>query len=471
MKLMGQQQTGRVNGALLLEARHITHLYQARGGETRGSRPPVVLEDVSLQIHAGELVALLGPSGSGKSTLLRILAGLIRPTQGEVLVHGQQLLGPTPSCAMVFQNFALFPWLTVLQNVEIGLQALGLPRLQRLKRALAVIDMIGLGGFEEAYPKELSGGMRQRVGFARALAVEPELLLLDEPFSALDVLTAANLRRELLRLWTEGQIPTRAMLLVTHNIDEAVSMADRLLILGADPGHIRAEVRGLPREQRQPHQPAYAHLVELLYRLMTSPDEDGSALLEAREPALLRRGKPRSARPYQLLPHVAPADIIGLLELVQAKGGRAELSELGRALQLELDELLPLVDAADLLQLARPEEGKLVLTAVGQQLAEADVQEEKRLFRQQALARVALLRRIAEDLAAAPDGRVEEERYLERLREHFSEEEAEAQLQTIVEWGRYAEIFSYLEEEGVFVREAEEEQGESAAAGTQTSSS
>ncbi|MBX5458465.1 MAG: AAA-associated domain-containing protein [Thermogemmatispora sp.] len=457
---MTQRQTSEADGAVILEAQRITHLYQGRGEQGRSGHAPVVLEEVSLQIRAGELVALLGPSGSGKSTLLRILAGLIRPTQGEVRVHGQLLRGPTPSCALVFQSFALFPWLTVLQNVALGLEALGLPRLQRLKRALAIIDMIGLDGFEEAYPKELSGGMRQRVGFARALAVEPELLLLDEPFSALDVLTAANLRRELLQLWYQAKIPTRAMLLVTHNIDEAVSMADRLLILGADPGHLRAEVQGLPRGQREPHSPAYTHLVDLLYRLMTSPDEDGAALLAAEEPALVQRGQPRPTRPYQTLPHVAPADMIGLLELVQARGGRADLAELGRELQLELDELLPLVDAADLLQLARPEEGDLVLTAVGRQLAEADVQEEKRLFRQQALARIALLRRIAEDLAAAPGHRVDEERYLERLREHFSEGEAEAQLQTIIDWGRYAEIFTYQEEAGVFALETDEETAE-----------
>nr|BBH92077.1 ABC transporter ATP-binding protein [Thermogemmatispora argillosa] len=460
---MAQRQTIETDGTVILEAQQITHLYQGRGEQRRGGHAPVVLDTVSLQIRAGELVALLGPSGSGKSTLLRILAGLIRPTRGAVYVHGQPLQGPTPSCAMVFQSFALFPWLTVLQNVELGLEALGLPRLQRLKRALAIIDKIGLDGFEEAYPKELSGGMRQRVGFARALVVEPELLLLDEPFSALDVLTAANLRRELLQLWYQASIPTRAMLLVTHNIDEAVSMADRLLILGADPGHIRAEIRGLPRGQREPHSPSYRQLVDLIYRLMTSPDEDGAALLAAEEPALMQRGRPRPTRPYQTLPHVAPADIIGLLELVQARGGRADLAELGRELQMELDELLPLVDAADLLQLARPQAGDLVLTEIGRQLAEADVQEEKRLFRQQALARVALLRRIAEDLAATPEQRVDAKRYLERLREHFSEGEAEAQLQTIIEWGRYAEVFTYQEEAGIFGLEADTEREDLAA--------
>ncbi|WP_376796050.1 nitrate/sulfonate/bicarbonate ABC transporter ATP-binding protein [Thermogemmatispora sp.] len=441
--------------SIILEAQDITHRYQARAGQDPRAQP-VVLEEVSLQLRSGELVALLGPSGSGKSTLLRILAGLIRPTSGVVLVHGQPLRGPTPSCAMVFQSFALFPWLTVLQNVELGLEALGLPRLQRLKRALAIIDMIGLDGFEEAYPKELSGGMRQRVGFARALAVEPELLFLDEPFSALDVLTAANLRRELLQLWYQQRIPTRTILMVTHNIDEAVSMADRLLILGADPGHVRAEIQGLPREERHPQNPGYAHLVNLLYRLMTSPDQQGLGRQLAQEPSVLQRGQPRPARSYQMLPHVPPGDIIGLLELVQSKGGRASLAELSRELRLELDELLPLVEAVNLLQLAWPDEGELTLTESGRQLAEADVQEKKRLFRHQALARVTLLRRLAEDLAAAPEHRLTEDRYLDQLREHFSESEATAQLQTLIDWGRYAEVFLYQEEEGIFTLEPEE---------------
>src|SRR5581483_12000877 len=227
---------------ILLEARGIRKIYEAKGKQPRGVRPPLVLDDINLQIAEGEFVALLGPSGSGKSTLLRILAGLLSPSEGQVLFRGVPQQGPNPHLAMVFQSFALFPWLTVLQNVELGLEAQEIPRTQRLKRSLAAIDTIGLDGFEDAYPKELSGGMRQRVGFARALVVEPELLFMDEPFSALDVLTAANLRKELLSLWRQHKIPTRAILLVTHNIDEAVSMADRILVLGANPGRIRVEL-------------------------------------------------------------------------------------------------------------------------------------------------------------------------------------------------------------------------------------
>jgi NitT/TauT family transport system ATP-binding protein len=233
-------------------------------------RPPLVLDDIDVQIASGDFVALLGPSGSGKSTLLRILAGLLRPSERQVLFQGVPQYGPNPHLAIVFQSFALFPWLTVLQNVELGLRAQELTKTQRLKRSLAAIDTIGLDGFEDAYPKELSGGMRQRVGSARALVVEPELLFTDEPFSALDVLTAANLRKELLSLWRERKMLTRAIVMVTHNIEDAVSMADRILVLGADPGHIRVELPGLPIEQRQPQRDECTNMVDLIYRIMTS---------------------------------------------------------------------------------------------------------------------------------------------------------------------------------------------------------
>ncbi|HKV57822.1 MAG TPA: ABC transporter ATP-binding protein, partial [Ktedonobacteraceae bacterium] len=248
----------------LLEARACSKSYEAEDKLPKGVSPHLVLENIHVSIHSGEFVALLGPSGSGKSTLLRMLAGLIQPTTGQVYFKDQPQYGPNPHVAIVFQSFALFPWLTVLQNVEIGLESQPLTPTQRLKRALAAIDLIGLDGFEDAYPKELSGGMRQRVGFARALVVEPELLFMDEPFSALDVLTAANLRKELLGLWREQTMPTRAILLVTHNIDEAVSMADRILVLGANPGRIRVELPGLPVAERSFQSEAHTNLVDLI---------------------------------------------------------------------------------------------------------------------------------------------------------------------------------------------------------------
>ncbi|HYB01042.1 MAG TPA: ABC transporter ATP-binding protein, partial [Ktedonobacteraceae bacterium] len=276
---LNNQQINTQDGAttqaeVLLEGRNITKIFAPKEKRKHGPRPPLVLDNIQIQIRAGEFVAILGPSGSGKSTLLRILAGLLQPTTGQVFFKGVPQYGANPHLAIVFQSFALFPWLTVLQNVELGLQAQDLTRTQRLKLSLAAIDLIGLDGFEDAYPKELSGGMRQRVGFARALVVEPELLFMDEPFSALDVLTAANLRKELLGLWQSKSMPTRAIVMVTHNIDEAVTMADRIFVLGANPGRVRVELPGLPQDQRAVQSQKHTEMVDLIYRIMTSPKED-----------------------------------------------------------------------------------------------------------------------------------------------------------------------------------------------------
>ncbi len=436
---------------VLLEARLCSKTYEAEGKRSAAVSAPLVLDSVQLQIHAGEFVALLGPSGSGKSTLLRILAGLISPSSGQVLFKGQPQHGTNPHIAIVFQSFALFPWLTVLQNVELGLEAQPLTPTQRLKRALSAIDLIGLDGFEDAYPKELSGGMRQRVGFARALVVEPEILFMDEPFSALDVLTAANLRKELLGLWREQSMPTRAVLMVTHNIDEAVSMADRILVMGANPGHIRVELPGLPLAQRTAQSETHTHLVDLIYRIMTSPQEDIEKLLPTRvSKALTGQLVPTKSRPYQILPHVAIGDVTGLIELVNIRGGREDLYQLGRHLQLEIDDLLPLVEAADLLDLADTQEGDLVLTQQGKNFADANVLAEKKVFRDQALIHVSILRQIVQALQAAPGHVLPEEHAVNLLKPHFGEEEAQAQLDTAINWGRYAELFSYQEERGMF---------------------
>jgi NitT/TauT family transport system ATP-binding protein len=344
----------------------------------------------------------------------------------------------------------------VLQNVELGLEAQPLTPTQRLKRALSAIDMIGLDGFEDAYPKELSGGMRQRVGFARALVVEPELLFMDEPFSALDVLTAANLRKELLGLWREQSMPTRAILLVTHNIDEAVSMADRILVMGANPGHIRVELPGLPLAQRTIQSQEHTKLVDLIYRIMTSPQEDIARLLPTHTPeAKTGPLTPAAPHPYQVLPHVSIGDVTGLIELVHARGGREDLYQIGRHLQLELDDLLPLVEATDILDLADTEEGDLVLTEEGRRFAEAGVLEEKQIFRQQALAHVSILRKIVQALQAAPRHLLPEEHFLQLLETHFGEEEAQAQLETALNWGRYAELFTFQEDRGMFQLEEE----------------
>jgi NitT/TauT family transport system ATP-binding protein len=437
---------------VILEAQRVSKRFEAEGKQPKGVQAPLVLDDINLQIAAGDFVALLGPSGSGKSTLLRLLAGLMPPTTGQVLFKGVPQYGPNPHLAMVFQSFALFPWLTVLQNVELGLQAQELPRTQRLKRSLAAIDAIGLDGFEDAYPKELSGGMLQRVGFARALVVEPELLFMDEAFSALDVLTAANLRKELMSLWRARKIPTRAIVMVTHNIEDAVNMADRIVILGTDPGHIRVELQGLPTEKRDAKFDEYTNMVDLIYRIMTSPHVAVESLLprDQRRPQTGQLLPPKPAKPYQTLPHVAISDVTGLIELVHNHGGREDIYQIGRDLQLEVDELLPLIEAADLLDLANAHEGDLILTEIGKRFAEAGVLEEKQIFRDQALQHVAMLRRIRQDLEQDPEHIVSEEQYLELLKPHFSDDEAWSQLETIINWGRYAELFSYVEDRGVF---------------------
>ncbi|MGH2343676.1 MAG: AAA-associated domain-containing protein, partial [Chloroflexota bacterium] len=351
--------------------------------------------------------------------------------------------------AMVFQGFALFPWLTVYENVALGLEAKHMAKAEIRKRSLAAIDLIGLDGFEDAYPKELSGGMRQRVGFARALVVEPELLFMDEPFSALDVLTAANLRKELLGLWRSRKIPTRAIVMVTHNIDDAVAMADRILVLGANPGHVRIDLPGLPLEQRTVPSKAHTALVDGIYQIMTSPLEE----VEVLPAGALKGVTVRTQRPYQALPAVEIGDLTGLIELVHGLGDRVDLYRIGRELQLEVDDVLPLVDAADLLNLADAEAGDLLLTAQGKRYAEADLLEKKIIFREQSLARVAILRRIRQALEGAPDHTVPESVFIEELEAHFSNEEAWVQLETAVNWGRYAELFTYHEDTGIFVLE------------------
>ena len=293
-------------GATLLSAEHVTKYY----GDS--AKRILVLHDVSLSIREGEIIAILGPSGSGKSTLLRILAGLTEASEGTVRFRGEAQTGPNPHVAIVFQTFALFPWLTVYQNVEVGLLNSDVPEMQRRRRILEAIDVIGLDGFEDAYPKELSGGMRQRVGFARALVVQPEILFMDEPFSALDVLTGENLKKELLSLWRSRKIPTKAIVMVTHNIEEAVTMGDRLVVMGANPGVVRVDMPGLPIEERGKEHAEHVRLVDYLYGVMTNPGEE-VARLPRRSARRARRRDGRHA-PIKSLPHVPVGQVTGLVE-------------------------------------------------------------------------------------------------------------------------------------------------------------
>ncbi len=407
-----------------------------------------VLSDVSLSVRAGEVVALLGRSGSGKSTLLRIMAGLVHPSEGQVLSHGEPLRGPNRHLAMVFQSFALLPWLTVQDNVELGLAARHVPRGERRQRALKAIDIVGLDGFENAYPKELSGGMKQRVGFARAFVLEPEVLFMDEPFSALDVLTAENLRGEIDDLWNAGTFPSRSILIVTHNIEEAVVLADRVVILGANPGRIRGELTiDLPRPHDRRH-PRFKALVDYVYTVMTNPDIAVTGTLDTDRPA------PDTAPPVvspfaRPLPHVRVGGISGLLELMHEQGdGLRDIPRLAERLQLEVDDLLPLLDAAVLLGFAEVADGDVRLTAAGQDFATTTILRSKDLFRQQALGRVPVLSSIVHTLRQKENSSMRADFFLDLWDDHFPNEEAERQMATAIDWGRYGELFEYDASEG-----------------------
>ena len=403
----------------------------------------LVLDDVSLKLNDGEIVGLLGRSGSGKSSLLRIIAGLARPIGGEVTWRGKPLTGPSDGIAMVFQSFALFPWLTVLENVEIGLEPLGVPAPERRKRSLEAIDLIGLDGFENAYPKELSGGMRQRVGFARALVVHPELLLMDEPFSALDVLTAETLRTDLIELWTEDKLPLRSILIVTHNIEEAVLMCDRVVIFAANPGRIAAEIRIDLAHPRNRDDPAFRALVDDIYIRMTRPDAARAAQQAAAQAAHGGMG--------MILPDVSPNTLAGLLEtLIGDFEGKADLPELADDLTLEVDELFPLTETLQLFGLADVAHGDIRITEVGRRFVDSDVDQRKRIFADQLIARVpiaALIRRVLDE---RPSHRAPYRRFSEELEDFMSEEAAEETLGAVITWGRYAEVFAWDEQGQAF---------------------
>ena len=418
--------------APIIEARQLEKFY----AQPDGSRIQVIAA-TDLAVYPGQIIALLGPSGCGKSTLLRMLTGLAPPSAGGVLWHGQPVQGETPNVAIVFQSFALFPWLTVIENVEAPLEARGMPPIERHKRALRIIDAVGLDGFETAYPKELSGGMKQRVGVARALVVEPEVLFMDEPFSALDVLTAETLRGELLELWLEHKIPTRAIFIVTHNIEEAVVLADRIIVLGRNPAHIHADFAVDILQPRDRKSPRFIELVDAIYRVLTRPDLE-SDILHATEAA-------SSAAHHHviMLPHTRPGGMAGLLEILVDQGGRADLHRLAEELSLEVDALLPTVDTAVLLGFLRVEEGDAIITPEGQSFAQADIQTRKAIFRKAALANVPLLRQMEQALKAKSNRTIQDEFFRDLLDEHFSEDESRRQLETAIQWGRYAEIFDY----------------------------
>jgi len=394
-----------------------------------------VLSNVSLTVRLGEVVALLGRSGSGKSTLLRIMAGLIPPSQGRVLSNGELLRGANDNVAMVFQSFALLPWLTVKENVELGLDARGVGRKERAIKALKAIDLVGLDGFESAYPKELSGGMKQRVGFARAFVLEPQILFMDEPFSALDVLTAENLRGEIDDLWNANTFPSKSILIVTHNIEEAVFLADRVVILGSNPGCIRGELAiDLPRPHDRSN-PRFKALVDYIYTIITNPNIEVTDRVQT----------PVLASDYaKPLPHVRVGTISGLLELiVDQPEGTDDISRLAESLKLAVDDLLPILDAAILLGFATVAAGDIYLTAIGQDFATTTILRSKELFQQQVLKQVPVLVSMIQTLQEKRSGSMRKDFFLDLWSEHVPTAEADRQFATAVDWGRYAELFEY----------------------------
>ena len=417
----------------LITAEGISKTYQQPDHAGR-----LVLDHIDFTLKEGEIVAILGKSGSGKSTFLRVVAGLTPPTEGTVTYRGQPVYRPAQGIAMVFQSFALFPWLTVLGNVELGLEALGVPREERRQRAIAAIDLIGLDGFESAYPKELSGGMRQRVGFARALVVNPDILLLDEPFSALDVLTAETLRTDLIDLWSDGKLPVKSVLMVTHNIEEAVLMCDRILVFSSNPGRVASELTVPFPHPRNRLDPAFRQMVDDIYALMT------------RRPAAV----PKAAAETPVSPLAMPLQRVGinlmsgLMETMAAEpyNGRADLPALAGSLQYEVDDLLPLGESLQLLRFAVVEEGDIMLTDGGRLFVNADTDGRKTLFAGALRAYVPLVTMIRQVLDERWNHRASAVRFRDELEDHMSPDYADDTLRTVIGWGRYAEIFSYDEE-------------------------
>src|ERR1700723_2744797 len=442
-----------MNGPII-EARAIEKSYP----QPDGTRIQVVgLTDFF--IEPGKIIGLLGASGCGKSTLLRILSGLAQPSSGALFWHGKPLGGESPNVAIVFQSFALFPWLTVLENVEAPLEARGVAVVERRKRALRMLDTVGLDGFENAYPKELSGGMKQRVGFARALVVEPEVLFMDEPFSALDVLTAENLRGELLELWLNKKMPTSAIFIVTHNIEEAVILADRILVLGRNPARIRSDFNVRLKQPRDRKSARFVELVDYIYKVMTEPDvehtpPDAETTAEIVVPphGFKKQGAPIRTTKYQMLPHARVGGIAGLVELLRDRGGREDLFRLAEELVMDVEDLLPILEACVLLGFAWLKEGDVQLSKAGEAFADPAIQRRKVLFREAALEHVTILKQIASILKRKSDHARADEFFHDILDEHFSEEEVQRQFDTAMNWGRYAEIFDYDRESGRLVQ-------------------
>ena len=419
----------------LLEVRNVKRSFPRGSGEEL-----LVLDDVNMTLKQGEIVGLLGRSGSGKSTLLRLIAGLARPQGGSLTYMGAPIEGPAQGVTMVFQGFALFPWMTVLENVELGLEAQGLPEAEIRSRALAAIDLIGLDGYESAYPRELSGGMRQRVGFARAVVVHPNILLMDEPFSALDVLTAENLRTDLVELWGNGKLPIKGIMLVTHNIEEAVLMCDRVLLFSSNPARVSAEiVINLP-QPRDRTSPQFEDYVDRIYVEMT-----------AKRIERMRQAQSDTGTNMELA-HVSPNQISGLIEALAAApyDGKADLPDIAYEQELEVDELFPVAEAMQLLRLAEVEGGDIKLTHMGKRFADSEMNDRKEIFSRAVMNHVPLAAHIRKVLDERTSHSAPKTRFLDELEDHMAEDTAEETLKTVVSWARFAELFSYDDDAASF---------------------
>jgi NitT/TauT family transport system ATP-binding protein len=417
------------NTARILDVAHVGQSFPKTWGKELK-----VLDDINLSLQEGEIVGLLGRSGCGKSTLLRIIAGLTPPSDGDVLYMGERLTGPANGIAMVFQNFALFPWLTVLQNVKLGLEAQNMPEEEMQKRALAAIDLIGLDGYESAYPRELSGGMCQRVGFARAMVMHPKLLLMDEPFSSLDVLTAETLRTDFLDLWSEGKLPIKSVLMVSHNIEEAVLMCDRILILSSAPGHIETELRVTLPHPRTRHDPRFRAFVDDVYGRMTTKKISRVAGKEVFSIS-------------SVLPRISTNVLSGFMEALAAEPylGKADLPHLAETLQMEIDEMFPIAEVLQIFRFADVAEGDIMLNDIGKRFVHMEVDDRKRLFATHLLSYVPLAAHIRRVLDDRPNHTAPFNRFKAELEDHMAEELAEQTLRAIISWSRYAEVFSYDE--------------------------
>lgn len=416
------------SGNVLLKIEGVTKAYG------RGDRKFIAVKDINLTIREGEFVALLGPSGCGKSTLLRMINGLIPVTEGKITYRDRVIHGVNPYATIVFQSFALYPWLSVIDNVALALEARGESKAARYERAERLLDVVGLDGFEGAYPRELSGGMRQKVGFARALAVEPELLCLDEPFSALDVLSAESLRGELMELWTGGQLPTKAILMVSHSIEESILMSDRIVVMGKEPGHIVAEFAIDIPHPRDRKDSRFESLTDRIYAAIAGRTQSEYAEVGTAP------GTPGRTR---VLPDASVSAMAGLLEYLDSNPApRMDIYKLNNELGLEMDELVQIMEMAEMLGFATLSEGDILLTPLGQAYSEASIQTRKELFAQR-VRRLPMMQWMIQMLRVVPNNELPWKVFYTALQPEFPDQMAEKQLDIAINWGRYAELIDY----------------------------